>query len=490
MKRVANNGHIYGKIPEELVRFFKSDGGRSLIIKGKAGAGKTTLGLQIVEEFDKEQESYYLSTRVGDEALYSQFSWLAKKKGVRHKKRIITSVERGELNKLEGYIEAGGEGESYEIEDGKLIMNIGAILPELETVYSAVEDNLPEKTVVIIDSIDALSEIYGIEREVLVKTLQKDLVEGTGANLVLILESDKDASLDYFCDGVIHLNYRMADGRIVRMMNLLKLRGVPIQNPTYLFTLKDGRVTILPKFIDIMNKGWMRRPKSKPTRDLSAGLASSGIKDFDDIFGGFSAGSVNVIEYADNVPTDYIDAIEREIITNFVEQGRGVIWITHPRARIGDPVSFLPYGVARNGNKIKNLKVFDVSEKMTSNLAIGLSGVNLITDLNIDGMKRESEMKHPYIYVVDTINLPLLYGDDVANQLIRLFGIIRMDGDIILCTAPEGHKLTKDIASMVATRIKIEGLNGTPVIYGIKPYTGYYGYILDEKTGPKFIPLI
>src|SRR5580658_4217577 len=72
----ANDGSTVGGVPPEVIAFLSGKGGRSLIVKGGAGTGKTTFGLELLERAGKPQQSYYLSTRVGDEALYRQFPWL------------------------------------------------------------------------------------------------------------------------------------------------------------------------------------------------------------------------------------------------------------------------------------------------------------------------------------------------------------------------------------------------------------------------------
>lgn len=64
-----------GKVPPILLEFMRAPGGHSLVVKGDAGTGKTTLALQTIEEMGEEQPDYYLSTRVSDEALFHQFPW-------------------------------------------------------------------------------------------------------------------------------------------------------------------------------------------------------------------------------------------------------------------------------------------------------------------------------------------------------------------------------------------------------------------------------
>ena len=65
--------------PREIIRFLSSPGGHSLILRGMAGTGKTTLALQLIEELAAVQQSYYMSTRVSDQSLFNQFPWLLDK---------------------------------------------------------------------------------------------------------------------------------------------------------------------------------------------------------------------------------------------------------------------------------------------------------------------------------------------------------------------------------------------------------------------------
>ena len=70
-----------GKVPQVLLDFMRAPGGHSLMLKGDAGTGKTTLALQVIEELADEQPDYYLSTRVSDEALFRQFPWARDRAG-------------------------------------------------------------------------------------------------------------------------------------------------------------------------------------------------------------------------------------------------------------------------------------------------------------------------------------------------------------------------------------------------------------------------
>src|SRR5437867_1972026 len=143
-------------IPADILQFFRNPGGHSLIVKGSAGTGKTTFALQLTEELGGIATSFYLSTRVSDESLYNQFSWLRERMKktalefagrqfsktfdettihtegatdisvefrVRGEKAPATPgkrrLERTELEKLEGRIEMGEKGEETYAKHGE-----------------------------------------------------------------------------------------------------------------------------------------------------------------------------------------------------------------------------------------------------------------------------------------------------------------------------------------------------------------------------------
>src|SRR5579863_3460818 len=85
-----NNGSAVGGVPPEVVSFLSGKGGRSLIVKGGAGTGKTTFGLELLDRVGEPERSFYLSTRVGDEALYRQFPWL---KSTEMRSRILDAAK-------------------------------------------------------------------------------------------------------------------------------------------------------------------------------------------------------------------------------------------------------------------------------------------------------------------------------------------------------------------------------------------------------------
>ena len=63
----------FANIPIELKQFLQQDT-YSLLIKGHAGTGKTTLALTILREQDVNMNCLYISTRISPEKLF-QYYW-------------------------------------------------------------------------------------------------------------------------------------------------------------------------------------------------------------------------------------------------------------------------------------------------------------------------------------------------------------------------------------------------------------------------------
>jgi len=297
-----------GRIPRDIVEFFNMPGGHSLIAKGPAGTGKTTFALQLTEELGEVTASHYLSSRVSDESLFRQFVWLKerlKPAGLQSGGKVHagSKVARTALDQLEGKIMEGKEGDdaepesigSSEVKGSFLEVTLGFDLPELEAAYEFVDKRLPERSLVLIDSIDALGEHYGIPAARLITILQKDLVEASRQNVLYVLESSGETRLDYLGDGVVSLASSEYQGRRLRVLTIEKLRGQQVQQPRYLYTLDGGRLTafnIREEFRPAKPQVW------KPVKDLSKDAVSMGLDPLDRIAGGLSRSRVIAFEWA------------------------------------------------------------------------------------------------------------------------------------------------------------------------------------------------
>ena len=53
-----------GRVPEIIIEFFSGPSGRSLMVRGAPGTGKTTFALEILSEMKKHHKVCFISSRV------------------------------------------------------------------------------------------------------------------------------------------------------------------------------------------------------------------------------------------------------------------------------------------------------------------------------------------------------------------------------------------------------------------------------------------
>jgi KaiC/GvpD/RAD55 family RecA-like ATPase len=498
-------------IPKEIRTFFGRVGGRSLLVKGTAGTGKTTFALQLLEELADPNMSFYLSTRVSDQALFRQFPWL--KEG-EMRGRII-DASRVLLQKL--YSPEEEEAEDSEATErltsardflrsvsdeplappGKVDRTRLTVLlernrmPEIERVYDNIEANLPEKSMLIIDSVEGISNKYSLDSDELVTCMQKDLVESSNADLLFVLEDTEAKIIEFLVDGVIWFSHGVKDGRRTREMHLEKLRATQILQPSYLITLKDGRFTSF----DPYTLGDVAEPKMwEPIPDTETHY-STGITSLDELLsGGYATGSYNVIEVDENVSKEEHHSIIRPILLNFISQNKGIFAVLsggdHAESFKKDIERFIPEGLFENSVRIADYFI----PRSDASYVMALGTRNKDEAVRIWKSNQEAlrgSENRPIIDFTGFDTLEYLQGGGVAiKQLLDAVAKIKISKDIGIGVLKPGLKLTQEIMNMADTYLKITSIGRCPCLYGIKPKTMIYGIVNDVERGPPNIRLV
>jgi GTPase SAR1 family protein len=527
-----------GRIPVELLNFFRAPGGHSLLIKGDAGTGKTTLALQLIEELSDEQPDYYLSTRVSDEALYRQFPWLEEKAKrndiLKAGKAFLTKtkapsfrgmedyqhdstlrvakdllkvlgkadssspmVVRSELMKLEGQIESGEGDDSSampgELTEDGMVLDIGVMLPEMELAYDMAEANLPNKTLIVLDSIDALSEHYGISSQKIMNTLQKDLVEHSGTNIAYVMETAERNIYDYLGDGVVRLFNVQKDGRRVRELIIEKLRGQMVMRWKYPFTLVDGRLRVF-------ETNWFNIPEELdahvPIVDPAADSFSTGNESIDRELGGLRRGSVVLLEIGESVPQDIVRAIEYTLIADFLSKKRGIIWF--PLFAINyDTLDRQMRSMVSKDALSGCLRVLDHDAPMDKSydFVSVIEGSDAAQDLRLNSLRfmLSRSAVEPYMSILGFDSLEALYGPTVLPDTFVHMEAMKRAGNVVLAEATTSCTSLKQVAHQARIHLKLESLAGTVMICGVKPASPYYYLDFDmakEKIVPRLVPMV
>ncbi len=425
--------------------FFVQPYGKSLIIKGRPGAGKTTFALGFLERVMDRVPVCYLSSRFSDASLYGTYPWLesVSLKNLADKlPDSLTNVSTESLKKLEKLIEEGKMGsDSY-----GLILNISDLLPEIRAIYSFVEVNQGNSPLIVIDSIESLSEKYDVNEQTLFSMLYSDLVERSGANLICILEARENVKLEYFADGVLSMDYMLEEGILIRKATVEKLRGVSIgTSPVFFYSLEDGKCRAFSKDTIIYPEGRFTRSLSLNKALFEVPLTTSEFEKITpDKTPKVSLGTLIMLHRVGSSPAvdDILNLMKNNLIKNAILQERGVMDVTSS--------SYETSRVMSNCLDPDSLKHYITAEKSkrSNSFVINLEGKGILEDFPnevIDFFLSSSSRPHLYFFSYDFMRFT--YGENFFGDLINLANSIRTTGAIFLIVDDDSYSKISHYAS-------------------------------------------
>ncbi|HEY3421008.1 MAG TPA: gas vesicle protein GvpD P-loop domain-containing protein [Methanomassiliicoccales archaeon] len=495
-------------LPEELRKFFLATGGHSLILRGNAGVGKTTFALQAIEEIDEIDNSFYFSTRVSDALLLTQFPWLADKVyGEDVGESIRTEMLRKQEEEL---VQEAAPATSDEESEGpkrpwfsrmKLVWGTGinlrmgqnlqqtrVELAPLEKIYEALESCGSERTLVVVDSVDAMAETCGINQASLITTIQKDLVERRRANFIFILESN-DRYLDYLGDGVIEMSVTDHHRRRLREMSLLKLRGTQIGQPKYLFTLNGARIRTFPDRPEsmVMKRRWT------PIPDVS-GRVSLGLKDLDRMMqNGILPGSIVLVELGPDVPPGACSLLEQSMVANFASLGRGVLWLPTKKETSGGAKERMNglIGDERFARLVRIPEVASQIEGANDAYIMPVEGNDVETDLRWKSISFSLKgTSTPLLSIIGFDTLESIYGANVMDSFTDHVASVKRNKAVLVGFVSHSGRSRDKLVDLATHRIRLDRIGGTTVVYCVEPFTECNAIVVDRQGDNPEISLV
>ena len=206
-------------IPYELMQFVQRYT-YSLLIKGYAGTGKTTLSLTILRALNIKSNFFYISTGTSTRQLFLYYPWLDK---------LIEQPKESESEEV-----LANEYNVSSFEDARL--------DEPESLFERITNQLMDvkAPIIIIDSWDAIASFMDKEARVNNERVLQTWRERAGAKLIFICGDPNDKTLDFLVDGIVELEQTFYDNVRIRKITLSKLRGVRINKQSYIYTLNNG----------------------------------------------------------------------------------------------------------------------------------------------------------------------------------------------------------------------------------------------------------
>ena len=303
-------------MPEELVRFIQRDS-YSLLIKGYAGAGKTTLALTILRALGTRDNFFYISTRISPKELFNYYPWLTR------------FAERP----------GGNTGEEVASERVGMSMFEDARLDEPESLFERITNQLMDikSPIIIIDSWDAIASFMDKEGRLNNERVLQTWRERAGAKLIFISEHPEDTTLDFLVGGVVELRQRYLDNVRFREILLLKLRGIRIDRPSYVYTLEDSIFRSFDPYVPPRSRTALRdKSPKRPSNIMSSNMIKSGYPALDRALGGgFPKSGIVLLEHDEQMSVTTALSALSGVVSNFVSCGYPVL--IQPSRRFGPP---------------------------------------------------------------------------------------------------------------------------------------------------------
>jgi len=458
--------------------------GSLILLAGNPGTGKTVFGMQFLCKGAKEY---------GENGIYVSFA-----------ESEDTLVHN--MSKLFGYDLKTMEG------DGKVkVLDFTTVTEKgLSTILEMVLQEITTLKAkrLVIDSFSAMAQAFKepIEARIILHNILGKMVRQLECTIILVVEvptgSEKiGVSIEEFvADGVIVLKKDDYEGRLVREIEIEKLRGTRFENQRFLFTLNNG-FQVFPPF---SHKEVEDPPKFEPTRGTKTHYPS-GIPELDEILGGegYPRGCSVLYELGENVPVEALDCIINPTLANFIMRKRGVIVIP--------VIEYSPEDIRRMVASFTEEEKFDEFARVMSfpNPLIDMNKPYIIAwqDPTVEDIGPiENFNRYIQTAMETSIRLGknivhLLSGDALAYIVQRFTSAVigrsvianRLGKDLMIYVSkPSIPKLAKVFADTVSIHFKIEERNGSMILFGKKPKTITYNIKEDASRGcrVKLTPIV
>jgi len=449
--------------------------GSLVLLAGNPGTGKTIFSMQFL---------YRGAEKYGENGIYVSFA--------ENEDTIIHNISR-----LFGRDLRNNEGQGkVKILDFTTVTEKG-----LSTIL---EMTLEEVTALkakrlVIDSFSAMAQAFEepIEARIIIHNILGKIVRQLGCTTILIVEvptgSEKiGISVEEFvADGVIVLRRDDYDGKLIREIEIPKLRGTKIERQKFLFTLNKGFKVFTP----FSNKKVDNPKKFEPTRGTKTHYPS-GIPELDEILGGegYPRGSSVLYELGENVPVDALDVVVNPTIANFIMRNRG--FITVPLIEYG------PEDIRKMISSFTGEEKFDKFARITSypNPMIDMNKSYIVawqdpTVEHMDAIENFNRYIQAAVELSSRIGknvIHLLSGDNLIyitqefNSAVVGRSVIanRLGKDLMIYVSkPSIPEMTKVFADILSIHFKIEERNGSMILFGEKPTTIIYTIEPDASRG-------
>lgn len=463
-------------IPAEIKEFL-STGGKILIVTGDPGSGKTTFVLTLLKEVGSLESNVYVSTRVDARKLFEGYEWLS---DFVSDENILDASSHRFTSRT--YLNPSKLREKSDLAKKLLDQYQPSILTAI--YKSSIE---MERPMIIIDPWDAVLFHLNVDEDAKLRIEESlcDFASKSNANFILVGE-ERGKSIEYFVDGIVNLKIKHLDDRIIREIWLEKLRNTAIKKPKYLFTLNESK---FKSFYGFKSDYSLERREFEPIPHTISHFSSG--SELDEITGGIPRGTNIFIETTKGVPTTASSLLIMQIIANWIhqDQDHGITMISSAESspKVIKTSAFL-YGFE---DKLDLIYVLEPEKSFPSE--------EFVADINAQPDKIEEDWAiwkgcvhelrentgNPVLHVIGFDTLEYHYNmGDLKRFIMDEIRDVSDNHELSLLIGREStEQSNKHLAVLSDIHLRLDQINGSVILYGVKPETGVYDLQSDGSKG-------
>ena len=479
-----NNSRRTLHIPSELLEFVRRDT-YSLLVKGYAGAGKTTLSLTILRTLKIKNNFFYISTRLSPKQLFIYYPWLGK------------------------YVDINANQDENPTSSQHIGYNISSFedarLDEPESLFERITNQLMDvkAPIIIIDSWDAVASFMDKEARLNNERVLQTWRERAGAKLIFISENPNDTTLDFLVDGIVELDQKVHDGMRLREISLTKLRGIRINKPSYLYTLNKGIFQSYNSydpndfvFSDSYNyKINLTRRQGRGSARLYPsqyrdGYINSGYEELDEeLRGGFPRKGIVLIETHSDINSKVPLTLLTGILSNVLRNDNPILIEPFMAIEEKTIMSYIrPYLPQEQRKDLVRFYQMDTNKDLPSNytkshfqnLSNSQKQIQYFRDMMA---KARRDYQNKLLVNVMGRGMCSTLHQYQKDHGINLMNFISASADLTLIALEQSHATELNLTELADVQLRLFRINGTLILHSVIPETVPFAIVADKTSG-------
>lgn len=361
----------------------------------------------------------------------------------------------------------------------------------LDSILSAARKSWASR--LVIDSQSAIVQAFDDPRDarIVTHTVLGKLTKETGCITLLIAEMPYGSKVigtgieEFVADGVMLLKASEFEGRLLRELELLKMRGTRLAERKALYSLEGGFRVFSP----IQPIALSKVTRFRPVPDAAEDRFSSGVSQIDKILGGgYFRGSTMLFEIGEGVQNYEYYLPSFPVGINFFVNGRPATTIP----AVGEDAKLVRDNLFRFGlseTEIdKLLRVYDIEKSDDI--------WKCLEEYNKMGMELTRSTGQPLISAIGVDSLFFRFGENDLDRALNQHVIeTRRNGNLCFLSMKRGFPipLYKRLSSSADMHVKIVKKHGITLWYGVKPRTCLHAVETDTSLGypmPRLTPIV